>query len=189
MLVRPIPLDLAELRQRIEHAVAGIDHQMLVRVWQELDYRIHVCRITNGGHMETPVKYVPKLWEILYPLAQIFPPCLPWLHSYRLTKLRRDFWLALYIVIRKIKSSICLNDWEHLWRKPSQIRRHRNLNSRPLEARVLPLLHLAPTAVEQVVACALVTQRARVQSPVRTSFLGEVFSWFFLTFKTNVRKL
>ena len=31
------------------------------------------------------------------------------------------------------------------------------------------------TAVEQVVACALVTQRARVQSPVGTSFLGEVF--------------
>ena len=30
-----MPLDLAELRQRIEHAVAGIDDQMLVRVWQE----------------------------------------------------------------------------------------------------------------------------------------------------------
>ena len=34
--IPPMPLDLAELRQRIEHAVAGIDHQMLVRVWQEL---------------------------------------------------------------------------------------------------------------------------------------------------------
>ena len=50
--VIPMPLDLAELRQTIEHAVAGIDHQMLVRVWQELDYRIDVCRIPNGGHME-----------------------------------------------------------------------------------------------------------------------------------------
>ena len=47
-----MPLDLAELRQRIEYAVAGIDHQMLVRVWQELDYRIDVCRVTNSGHME-----------------------------------------------------------------------------------------------------------------------------------------
>ena len=45
------------------------------------------------------------------------------------------------------------------------------------------------TAVEQVVACALVTQRARVRSPVRTGFLGEVFSGFFLTCKTNIRKL
>ena len=35
----------------------------------------------------------------------------------------------------------------------------------------------------------LVTQRARVRSPVGTSFLGEVFSEFFLTCKTNVRKL
>ena len=45
------------------------------------------------------------------------------------------------------------------------------------------------TAVEQVVECALVTQRARVRSSVGTGFLGEVFSVFFLTCKTNVRKL
>ena len=42
--------------------------------------------------------------------------------------------------------------------------------------------------MEEVVACALVTQRARVGCPVGTSFLGEVFSGFFLTCKTNVRK-
>ena len=34
------------------------------------------------------------------------------------------------------------------------------------------------TAVEQAVACAPVTQRARVRSPVGTSFLGEVFQGF-----------
>ena len=43
--------------------------------------------------------------------------------------------------------------------------------------------------MEQVIACTLVTQRARVRSPVGTGFLGEVFSGFFLTCKTNVRKL
>ena len=37
---------------------------------------------------------------------------------------------------------------------------------------------LLSTAVDQVVACALVTQQARVRSPVGTSFLGEVF-WGF----------
>ena len=52
VFVPPMPLDLAELRQRFEHAVAGIDHQLLVRVWQELDYRIDVCRVTIVGHME-----------------------------------------------------------------------------------------------------------------------------------------
>ena len=38
---------------------------------------------------------------------------------------------------------------------------------------------LVSTAVEQVVACALVTQRARVRSPVGTGFLGEVFFGVF----------
>ena len=50
-------------------------------------------------------------------------------------------------------------------------------------------LPLGRTAVEQVVACALVTQQAWVRSPVGTSFLGEVFLGFFLTCKTNVGKL
>ena len=50
-------------------------------------------------------------------------------------------------------------------------------------------INMQSTAVAQVVACALVTQRARVRSPVGTGFLGEVFSGFFLTCKTNVRKL
>ena len=45
------------------------------------------------------------------------------------------------------------------------------------------------TALGQAEACAPVTQRALVRSPVGTCFLGEVFSGFFLTRKTNVRKL
>ena len=45
------------------------------------------------------------------------------------------------------------------------------------------------TAVEQAVACACVTQRDRVRFLVMTSSLDEVFSGFFLTCKTNVRKL
>ena len=45
------------------------------------------------------------------------------------------------------------------------------------------------TAVDLVVACAPVMQRAQVQSPVMTSFLGEVFSGFFLICKTNVGRL
>ena len=45
------------------------------------------------------------------------------------------------------------------------------------------------TAVDQAVACAHVTQRARVRSPVAISFLGEVFLVLFLVCKTNVKKL
>jgi hypothetical protein len=33
-------------------AVAAIDRQMLQRVWQELDYRIDIFRVTKGGHIE-----------------------------------------------------------------------------------------------------------------------------------------
>jgi hypothetical protein len=32
-------------------AVAAIDRQMLQHVWQELGYRIDICRITKGGHI------------------------------------------------------------------------------------------------------------------------------------------
>jgi hypothetical protein len=50
----PLPRDLPELRQTIVAAVDTIDIVMLQRVWQELDYRIDVCRLTRGGHMEYP---------------------------------------------------------------------------------------------------------------------------------------
>jgi hypothetical protein len=36
----------------VVEAVAAIDRQMLQRVWQELDYRIDICRVTKGGHIE-----------------------------------------------------------------------------------------------------------------------------------------
>jgi hypothetical protein len=49
--VLPMPRDLPQLQRRILEAVAAIDRQML-RVWQELDYRIDICRVTKGGHMD-----------------------------------------------------------------------------------------------------------------------------------------
>jgi hypothetical protein len=47
-----MPRDLPQLRRRIVETVAAIDHQMLQRVWQELDYRFDICRITMFGHIE-----------------------------------------------------------------------------------------------------------------------------------------
>jgi hypothetical protein len=37
---------------RIVEAVAVIDRQMLQRVWQEIDYRNDICRVTKGRHIE-----------------------------------------------------------------------------------------------------------------------------------------
>jgi hypothetical protein len=36
----------------ITATVALVDRDMLTRVWDEMDYRIDVCRITEGGHIE-----------------------------------------------------------------------------------------------------------------------------------------
>ena len=58
-----------------------------------------------------------------------------------------------------------------------------------IQTYLLVLMESPKQLVEQVVACALVTQRARVRSLVGTSFLGEIFSGFFLNRKTNVGKL
>ncbi len=41
-----------ELKARITEAVATIDNAMLERVWHELDYRLDVCRVTDGAHIE-----------------------------------------------------------------------------------------------------------------------------------------
>ena len=48
----PIPRDVDELKARITEAVATIDNAMLGRVWQEFDYRLDVCRVTSGAHIE-----------------------------------------------------------------------------------------------------------------------------------------
>jgi hypothetical protein len=40
------------LKARIIAAVKNIDAPMLTGVWQELEYRIDVCRVTRGAHIE-----------------------------------------------------------------------------------------------------------------------------------------
>ena len=44
--------NLDALKQGIIAAVASIDEDMLSRVWQEIDYRMDICRVPNGSHIE-----------------------------------------------------------------------------------------------------------------------------------------
>jgi len=44
--------DFADLKAKIIAAVKNSDARMLMRVWQEIDYRINVCHVTRGAHME-----------------------------------------------------------------------------------------------------------------------------------------
>jgi hypothetical protein len=46
------PPYLHDLHTLITAAVALVDRDMLTRVWDEMDYRIDICRITKGGHIE-----------------------------------------------------------------------------------------------------------------------------------------
>ena len=42
----------SELRDRITHALQTITADMLQRVWDEFDYRVDLCRVTQGAHIE-----------------------------------------------------------------------------------------------------------------------------------------
>jgi hypothetical protein len=48
----PLPASMPELKVRIRTAIETITADMLQTVCNELDYRVDVCRITNGAHIE-----------------------------------------------------------------------------------------------------------------------------------------
>ena len=50
--VPSLPASIPELKERIRTAIETIIADMLQTVWNELDYRVDVCRITNGAHIE-----------------------------------------------------------------------------------------------------------------------------------------
>jgi len=52
VFVPPLPVSLNELKQRITTAAASVDEDRLKSVWTELDYRIDICRVTKGSHIE-----------------------------------------------------------------------------------------------------------------------------------------
>jgi hypothetical protein len=48
VFVPPLPATLIDLHTRI----TMIEHDLLQRVWQELDYRLDVHRVTGGAYIE-----------------------------------------------------------------------------------------------------------------------------------------
>jgi len=50
--VPPLPENIPELKVRIRTATETITADMLQTVWNELDYRVDVCRITKGAYIE-----------------------------------------------------------------------------------------------------------------------------------------
>jgi hypothetical protein len=50
--VPPLPRDIDELKRRISEADASVTADMFEWVWQEMEYRIDICRMTKGAHIE-----------------------------------------------------------------------------------------------------------------------------------------
>ena len=50
--IPPFPASIPELKVRIRTATETITADMLQTVWNELDYRVDVCRITKGAQIE-----------------------------------------------------------------------------------------------------------------------------------------
>ena len=50
--VPPLPTNVVELKQRISSALETDTENMVQRVWDELDYRLDVCRVAGGAHIE-----------------------------------------------------------------------------------------------------------------------------------------
>jgi len=50
--VPPLPKTLPELRECINTAIGNVTQDMFGRIWREWEYRLDICRITRGAHIE-----------------------------------------------------------------------------------------------------------------------------------------
>ena len=48
----PLPASIPQLKVRIRIAIETITADLLQTVWNDLDYRVDVCGITKGAHIE-----------------------------------------------------------------------------------------------------------------------------------------
>jgi hypothetical protein len=52
VFVPPVSVIFDDLKQRITTATAGVDEDMLTRVFKKFDYRVDICRVTKGAYIE-----------------------------------------------------------------------------------------------------------------------------------------
>jgi hypothetical protein len=52
VFVPPQIVSILDLKNRIAVALGTITPDLLIRVWQELDYRLDVCRVTKSAHIK-----------------------------------------------------------------------------------------------------------------------------------------
>jgi hypothetical protein len=52
LFVPPLPMDIVEMKLKITAAIKTIDRNILERLQNEVDYRLDICWVTNGAHIE-----------------------------------------------------------------------------------------------------------------------------------------
>ena len=52
MYVTHLPANLEEFKQRSTTELQTVTQDMLLCIWEELEYRIDVCRVLSGAHIE-----------------------------------------------------------------------------------------------------------------------------------------
>ncbi|GFV46616.1 hypothetical protein TNCV_4261 [Trichonephila clavipes] len=82
--ILPLPADLPDLRHRTEAAVARISLDILKKVLDELACGTHVCRVTNGAHIEHFTVRNMTNMDILDPVDwfSIHSICVQWVSFY-----------------------------------------------------------------------------------------------------------
>ena len=50
--VPTLPTNVVELKQRISSALETVTENMVQQVWDELGYRLDVCRVAGGANIE-----------------------------------------------------------------------------------------------------------------------------------------
>jgi hypothetical protein len=72
VFVPPQPVSIPDLKTRITVAVETITPDLLIRVGHELDYRLDVCRVMKGAHIEHLYACIINLWSYSFNSTSIY---------------------------------------------------------------------------------------------------------------------
>jgi len=72
VFVPPKPVSLPDLKNRITATVETIRPDLLIRVWQELDYRLDVCRVTKCAYIERLYACIINLYSYSFVSSSIY---------------------------------------------------------------------------------------------------------------------
>jgi hypothetical protein len=93
--VPPLPRTLVQLRESIDSAEMTIERMMLQNLWKELDYRLDVCSVTQGSHIEHlyNVKKLGEFTDLFIYQSYLY---VQYFGTYRVLKTNESFIVVRY---------------------------------------------------------------------------------------------